>query len=213
MKHFAKALCLAAGLALGGAFCLSAAAVYQTEAYIPVEVRLENAEPGGEFRVKLQEVEDTYVGELEDTVGYVNNLLGEINTLNDRIANPSRASVKHRERAYIGVGVFIEHHWFGVYKIGNDNGILYARQECFKLLFDAFRRPKVDAVLREHLVCAKRRETVEQKRAVNVCYSECLFDIRAYFERNEALSLPLAPMALYAGNILCVMRAHCSDII
>ena len=59
MKHFAKALCLAAGLALGGAFCLSAAAaVYQTEAYIPVEVRLENAESGGEFRVKLQEVED-----------------------------------------------------------------------------------------------------------------------------------------------------------
>ena len=58
MKHFAKALCLAAGLALGGAFCLSAAAAYQTEAYIPVEVRLENASSGGEFRVRLQEVED-----------------------------------------------------------------------------------------------------------------------------------------------------------
>ncbi|MCI5668192.1 MAG: flagellar hook-associated protein FlgK [Oscillospiraceae bacterium] len=39
-----------------------------------------------DYSVKLQEVEDTYVGELEDTVGYVNNLLGEINTLNDRIA-------------------------------------------------------------------------------------------------------------------------------
>ena len=74
MKHFAKALCLAAGLALGGAFCLSAAAaVYQTEAYIPVEVRLENAESGGEFRVRLQEGEDVQVchvpGAVELTFG------------------------------------------------------------------------------------------------------------------------------------------------
>lgn len=39
-----------------------------------------------DYSVKLREVEDTYVGELEDTVGYLNNLLGEMNTLNDRIA-------------------------------------------------------------------------------------------------------------------------------
>ncbi len=37
------------------------------------------------YSTKLREVEDTYVSELEDTVTYVNNLLTEINTLNDRI--------------------------------------------------------------------------------------------------------------------------------
>lgn len=39
-----------------------------------------------DYSAKLQEVEDTYIGELEDTVGYVNNLMSEINSLNDRIA-------------------------------------------------------------------------------------------------------------------------------
>lgn len=39
-----------------------------------------------DYSTKLCEVEDTYVSELEDTVTYVNNLLTEINTLNDRIA-------------------------------------------------------------------------------------------------------------------------------
>ncbi len=34
---------------------------------------------------KLREVEDTYVSELEDTVGYVNNLMKEMNTLNKKL--------------------------------------------------------------------------------------------------------------------------------
>lgn len=38
-----------------------------------------------DYSTKLCEVEDTYVSELEDTVGYVNNLMNEMNTLNDRI--------------------------------------------------------------------------------------------------------------------------------
>lgn len=39
-----------------------------------------------EYSTKLCEVEDTYVSEMENTVDYVNSLLTEINTLNDRIA-------------------------------------------------------------------------------------------------------------------------------
>ena len=39
-----------------------------------------------DYSTKLNEVEETYVSELENTVGYVNNLLSEITTLNKRIA-------------------------------------------------------------------------------------------------------------------------------
>lgn len=39
-----------------------------------------------DYSTKLDEVEQTYVSEMEDTVGYINNLLSEMNTLNDRIA-------------------------------------------------------------------------------------------------------------------------------
>lgn len=38
-----------------------------------------------DYDARLKEVESTYVGELQDTVGNVNNLLGEMNTLNLRI--------------------------------------------------------------------------------------------------------------------------------
>ncbi len=38
-----------------------------------------------DYDARLSEVEDTYVGELEETVDYVNNLLEEMNKLNDRI--------------------------------------------------------------------------------------------------------------------------------
>lgn len=39
-----------------------------------------------EYDQKLCEVEDTYVGELEDTVSYLNTMLDDMNELNDRIA-------------------------------------------------------------------------------------------------------------------------------
>lgn len=39
-----------------------------------------------DYDAKLKQVEETYVNELDDTVGYVNQLLTDINTLNDRIA-------------------------------------------------------------------------------------------------------------------------------
>ena len=39
-----------------------------------------------DYSTKLNETEQTYVSELEDTVSYVNNLLSEMNKLNDRIA-------------------------------------------------------------------------------------------------------------------------------
>ncbi len=39
-----------------------------------------------DYSTQLQQVEDTYVSELGDTVTYVNNLLDEMNTLNDKIA-------------------------------------------------------------------------------------------------------------------------------
>lgn len=38
-----------------------------------------------DYATQLQEVEDTYVAELEDTVDYVNELFDDINNLNDRI--------------------------------------------------------------------------------------------------------------------------------
>ncbi len=38
-----------------------------------------------DYDTQLCQVEDTYVAELEDTVGYVNNLLDDMNMLNDRI--------------------------------------------------------------------------------------------------------------------------------
>lgn len=38
-----------------------------------------------DYDIQLQQIEDTYVGELEDTVEYINTLLDDINTLNDKI--------------------------------------------------------------------------------------------------------------------------------